>query len=440
MKVSKLVRDPEPVPSAVHHGISRRRAMSLAITALGGTALAACSSDSGSSSSSSRVTLNMWGFADLSKTLVKQYEQAHPNVKIQTKISDYDASHQTLLTALASGRGPDIAQIAIDYMGEFVAHASVFTDLRKLGAESLKSQYLSWRWDGGVASDGSIVGIPTDVGGMAIAYRTDLFAKAGLPTDPAAVGALWPTWDDYIATGKKYVAASGKKFIDSGKAVFRAESNQGDLKYVDAAGKPVYDTNPQIRKSWQDGVAAIDAGLSANVATYTPQWDTAVANGTISTLIVPAWMLTQVEQQAPATKGKWNIAVLPGKVGNDGGSFLAIPKHAPHAQQAYDFIKWLEAPAQQLALFKENNTFPTVPALYTDPAVTQFTSPFFSNAPVGKIYIASVQGMKAHPVGAQDRIVENQFENGLGRVDQGSQSGAKSWSQVMSDVKRELQG
>ena len=56
------------------------------------------------------------------------------------------------------------------------------------------------------------------------------------------------------------------------------------------------------------------------------------------------------------------------------------------------------------------------------------------------VYIASVQGMKAHPVGAQDRIVENQFENGLGRVDQGSQSGAKSWSQVMSDVKRELQG
>ncbi|WP_413803717.1 ABC transporter substrate-binding protein [Streptomyces iranensis] len=437
MKVPKLVRDPGPAQTALDLGISRRQAMSLAITALGGTALAACSPGS---ASSSHVTLNMWGFADLSKPLVRQYERAHPGVTIQTKISDYDASHQTLLTALASGNGPSIAQIAIDYMGEFVAHAPAFTDLRKFGASSLKSKYLGWRWNGGVAPGGSIVGIPTDVGGMAIAYRTDLFKKAGLPTDPAAVGALWPTWEDYINVGKKYVAATGKKFIDSGKAVFRAESNQGGLKYMDARGKPIHDTNPRIRKSWHDGVAAIDARLSANVATFTPQWDAAVANGTVATLIVPAWMLTQIEQQAPRTKGKWNIAVLPGKIGNDGGSFLAIPKNAPHAKEAYDFIKWLEAPTQQLALFKENNTFPTIPALYTDPAVTHLTNPFFSNAPVGKIYVESVQGMRPHPIGAKDRIIENQFENGLGRVDQGSQSGASSWTQVMSDVKRELQG
>ena len=52
----------------------------------------------------------------------RTYEKEHPGIKMQTKISDYDASHQTLLTALAAGNGPDIAQIAIDYMAEFVAH------------------------------------------------------------------------------------------------------------------------------------------------------------------------------------------------------------------------------------------------------------------------------------------------------------------------------
>ena len=418
---------------------SRKAISLLAIAAVSVATLVACSSGTKSPSGGGKVTLEMWGFSDLSKPLVSQYEKAHPGVTIRTKISDYDAAHQALLTALASGRGPDIAQIAIDYMGEFVAHSPTFADLRQFGADSLKSNYINWRWNGGVASDGSVVGIPTDVGGMAVAYRTDLFAKAGLPTDPNAVSALWPTWAGYLATGKKYLAATHKKFTDSGKAVFRAESNQGDLKYVDATGKPIYDTSQQIKQAWADGISAIKDGLSDNVATFTPQWDAALANGGIATLIAPAWMLTQIVQQAPKTNGKWNIAKLPGGAGNDGGSFLAIPKHAAHAKEAYDFISWLEAPAQQLALFKENQTFPSTPALYSNPAVLGMTNPFFGAAQIGKIYIASVEAVKPHPVGPNDRIIENQFENGIGRVDQGIQAPDAAWTQTMSDVKRELQ-
>jgi cellobiose transport system substrate-binding protein len=46
----------------------------------------------------------------------------------------------------------------------------------------------------------SLIGLPTDTGGLAICYRQDLFAKAGLPTDPAKVSAMFTTWDDYVAT------------------------------------------------------------------------------------------------------------------------------------------------------------------------------------------------------------------------------------------------
>jgi cellobiose transport system substrate-binding protein len=421
---------------------SRRTWSGIAIAALAVSPLVACSSGDSSNAASSpggKVTLEMWGFADLPKDMVAEYQKLHPEITVTSKIGDYDAAHQSLLTALAAGRGPDIAQIAIDYMGEFVATPGAFTDLKKFGAEDLKKDYLDWRWNGGVASSGEVVGIPTDVGGMAVAYRTDLFKQAGLPTEPAAVSALWPTWDDYIATGKKYVAASGKKFIDSGKAVFRAESNQGDLKYVDAQGNTVYESNPQIKTAWDDGAAAIEGGLSANVATYTPQWNAALANGAISTLIAPAWMLGQIEQQAPGTKGKWNIAALPGGAGNDGGSFLAVPKNAPHAKEAYEFIKWLEAPAQQLTAFKRYQAFPAVPALYTDPAVTGLTNPFFGAAKIGQIYVDSVKAVKPHPVGPKDRAIENRFENGIGRVDQGKQKPDAAWDQTLSEIKRELQ-
>lgn len=421
---------------------SRKALSGLLIAALALGAAAGCSSGSASKDSAStggKVTLEMWGFADLPKPLVAQYEKDHPGVTITSKISDYDAAHQSLLTSLAAGRGPDIAQIAIDYMGEFVATPQAFTDLRTFGADDIKGDYIDWRWNGGVASNGAVVGIPTDVGGMAVAYRTDLFAKAGLPTDPAQVSALWPTWPDFVNAGKKYAAATHKKFVDSGKAIFRAESNQGNEKYVDAEGKAVYETNPQIRKAWDDGVSAIQAGLSGNLATYSPQWGAALANGGIATLIAPAWMLSQIVQQAPATKGKWNIAKLPGGAGNDGGSFLAVPKNAKHAKEAYEFIMWLEAPEQQLALFKDNQTFPAIPKLYNDPAVLGLKNPFFQNAKIGEIYTQSVKAVQPHPVGPKDRMIENQFENGIGRVDQGAQKPDASWAQTLADAKRELQ-
>ena len=408
---------------------------------LGAGSLAACGSsgDGNGTSSSGRVTLQVWGFAKLSDTLVRQYESLHPNVKINVKIGDYDAAHNSLRTALASGKTPDIAQIAIDFMGEFAATPAVFTDLRAYGADKLSGQYLDWRWKGGVAEGGPVIGIPTDVGGMAVAYRSDLFKSAGLPSDPKKVGALWPTWDQYIATGQKYTAASGKKFIDSGKSIFRAESNQGTQKYTGPGGTLIYGSNPLLKDAWDHGTRAIGAGLSANVATLSPQWGAALAKGDVATIIAPAWMLTLIEQMAPKTKGKWNIATLPGGAGNDGGSFLTVPKKAAHPKDAYDFVSWMESPANQLALFKENNTFPAVPSLYQDPAVRSFKNPFFGDAPVGKIYSTSVQSMKPFTVGPKDRQIENQFEMGLGRVEEHKEPAAAAWTSVLAAIKREVQ-
>lgn len=412
----------------------RVRSAVAAVVAAAVMGLTACSSGGSSGS----VALDYWGFAPLPQYLVDRYQKDHPGVTIRAKIGDYDAAHQTLLTALASGSGPDIAQVAIDYVGEYRASPQAFHDLREYGAAALASQFVPWRWEGGVVADGSIIGLPTDVGGMAVAYRTDLFANAGLPTAPAEVSALVKDWNGYIELGKRYVAATGKKFVDSGKAVFRAESNQADVKYVDASGKPVYDTNPKLRQAWDDGIAVIKAGLSFNVATYTPQWNAAVASGDVATLVVPAWMLSQIEKQAPDTKGKWNIATLPGVVGNDGGSFMMIPRGAKHAKEAYDFISWLTAPEQQLEVFTTEQSFPSASKLYNDPAVTGLKSTFFGNAPVGQIYIDSVKGLAGHPIGAKDRVIENKFESGVGRVDQGIQDPAASWTQVMAESRAEL--
>ena len=246
-----------------------------------------------------------------------QYQAEHPDVKINFLERGYAEHHDALLAALATGEVPDIAAIEVGYMSKFKAQPENFVNMLDYGAADLEKDYLPWRWEQAVSADGSsVIGIPTDVGGMATCYRADLFEAAGLPTDPAEVSALWPDWESFIATGKQYTDATGKAFIDSARgSVFNLVARQGDEEFY-KTGDPnttVYADNPQVKKAWDLSVAAIDAGISANIDQFSPEWNAGMANGDFAVLGCPAWMMGYIQGQAPDTAGKWNIAGHPGE-------------------------------------------------------------------------------------------------------------------------------
>ena len=60
---------------------------------------------------------------------------------------------------------------------------------RTTAPTSMKDQWLPWKYAQATTADGSdTIGLGTDVGGLAMCYRQDLFEKAGLPTDRDEVG------------------------------------------------------------------------------------------------------------------------------------------------------------------------------------------------------------------------------------------------------------
>ena len=61
--------------------------------------------------------------------------------------------------------------------------------------------YLDWKVKQATTLDGKLIGLPIDVGPTALFYREDVFAKAGLPSDPAKVAEQLKTWDDFFAAG-----------------------------------------------------------------------------------------------------------------------------------------------------------------------------------------------------------------------------------------------
>jgi cellobiose transport system substrate-binding protein len=385
----------------------------------------------------SKTVVTIWSFGNVIRPeLEAAYEKLNPTIDIVTKKSELDPHHNSLTTAMLAKNTPDIAAIEVSYSGYFRSYPKYFTDLRTIGATAMEKDFLDWRWDQGVADNGAVIGIPTDVGGAAIAYRTDLFKAAGMPTDPEAVSALWPTWDKYISTGQAYKTKTKKSFLDSSGTIFAAVLNQGTEKYYDRSGKLIYATNKNVKTAFDVASKALTAGIGSNISQFTSDWNVGMNKGTFATIIAPAWMMDYIKQQAPNTKGKWNIASLPGGGGNIGGSQLAIPASAKHPKEAMDFIKWYLSPEKQLEVFKAYGLFPSTQSLYDDAAVKNYKDPFFSNAPVGAIYTKGALALKPIFEGRKQRQIDNIFGQALSRIALKKQTAAAAWQQALAEIKK----
>lgn len=401
------------------------------------TSLAMCLGQFTPAQAVDKTVVTIWSFGNVIRPeLEAEYEKANPDIDIVTKKSELDPHHNSLTTAMLAKNTPDIAAIEVSYSGYFRSYPKYFTDLRTLGASAMEKDYLDWRWDQGVADNGSVIGIPTDVGGAAIAYRTDLFKAAGMPTDPTAVSALWPTWDKYISTGQSYKAKTKKSFLDSSGTIFAAVLNQGTEKYYNRSGGLIYSTNKQVKTAFDVASKALAAGIGSNISQFTSDWNVGMNKGTFATIIAPAWMMDYIKQQAPGTKGKWNIASLPGGGGNIGGSQLAIPASAKHPKEAMEFIKWYLSPEMQLRVFKSYGLFPSTKSLYDDDSVKNYKDPFFSNAPVGQIYTKGALALKPIFEGRKQRQIDNIFGQALSRVALKKQTSGAAWQQALLEIKK----
>ncbi|MEV6967017.1 extracellular solute-binding protein [Hamadaea sp. NPDC051192] len=405
--------------------------------------VAGCSPGSGGGDSVDSKTFDFWSFTGINqKADVDVYKKAHPDVQIKlTEVGSTTETAQALTTALAGGKVPDLVLIQGDDLPKFMQSADNFVDLSSLGADKMKGDYLDWVMKQSMTSDGKIIGIPTDVGGMAIAYRTDLFKAAGLPTDRDEVSKLWPTWDAFLEVGKKYVHATGKPFLDNtSTSVFFQAVNQGTERYYDADHKLSYDKNPQVKAAFDLALKIHAAGITSKITSWSTGWTAGMGKGDFAVVSAPSWMLNAIHTNAPNTAGKWDVAVIPGGAGNWGGSYLAVPKRAKNPKAAWAYIAEMQSPSGQLAHFLQQGALPTTPSVYSDPQLIAKTDPFFSNAPIGKIYTQSVLGIKPFYIGPEDATVGSEMLNTLVSVEQGKVAEADAWNTALTNVKNALRG
>lgn len=387
------------------------------------------------------LTVDLFGtFGFKEAGLYDEYMKLHPNITIkQSDTQDEGQYWQALQTKLAGGGGlADVQGLEVGRIASVMRkQADKFTDLGTLGAGDVNDGLVPWKAAAVKTADGKVLGAGTDIGPEAICFRTDLFKEAGLPTERTELAARWADWEGYLALGREYVAkaAPGNVWTDSAAGMFAAEVGQQKVRYADESGKAVHESSPAVKTAWADATKLVADGLSAELPQWTPEWNKAFSTGKFATLSCPAWMIGYIKGQAgTAFAGKWDIAAGPGRTGNWGGSYLAVPRTAKHPKQAGQLIKWLNAKEQQVKLFTAQGNFPSSTAAQAE--IRSLTDPYFNNAPIGEIFTEAAANMPVQVLGTEDGVVTKAFTDALGEVERTNTAPATAWQHALDNVEK----
>ena len=209
--------------SAVRTSVGVGAALVLAL------ALTACGGDDGGSDETADgkikltvATFNEFGY----EGLIEEYNAMQDDVVVEQKKAGTANEHQDNLYAkLAAGSGlSDIEAIEVDWWSALMEQSDAFADLSD---PEVDGRWLDWKTEAATTPDGALIGYGTDIGPEGMCYRSDLFEKAGLPTDREEVAALFGTWDDYFAAGEDFIAkVPDTAWYDSSGGVAQAMLNQ----------------------------------------------------------------------------------------------------------------------------------------------------------------------------------------------------------------------
>lgn len=352
------------------------------------------SSESGTAGGSTGpVDMTYWTFNALHKTfyadMLKMWNDKNPTKQINLTMTDYPNAdmHNKLLLALQSGVGaPDIVDININYFTNFLKGDIQLLPLNRV-VDPVRKDFIQSRFDI-YSKNGTVYGLPTHVGATVVYYNKEITDKAGVNIDNIK------TWDDFVAAGKKVVAATGvpmTSFEVSNQRPFWPMIVQQGSDYVDASGKVILDNDINVRTlqamyDWiyKDKIAIAMPGGNTSNEQFWPFMD----KGGQAALIMPMWYMSRFLAYMPDLKGKIYVRPMPVWKQGDmrsagmGGTGTSVTKQSKHPDLAIDFLAYAKLSHDgAVAIWKDLRFDPARFEAWTDPVLAT-PDPYFGNEKV----------------------------------------------------------
>ena len=339
-------------------------AASLALTGCGrdSTSEAGPGSSNAIDDSKAKGTVTVWAMGTEGEKLqdfVKDFESANPDATVKVTAVPWDAAHDKLAAAIASGKTPDVSLIGTTWMGEFAKAGGLDATPKGLVDEA---DFYEGAWGSTVVGDTSY-GVPWYVETRVLYYRTDLAKKAGWDKAPATWDELQTFAADLKKSGVKYPVSLQPGQTGSWQSVLPFAWSNGAEVTNDAGTEYTIDS-PEMTEALDYYKSFFDKGYSQTRMLDPGELETGFDKGTYGSFISGPWHVGLVED-AGLTPDKYTVAPLPGKDSGMGTSFtgggdLAVFKDAKNRDAAWKLVRWLSEPETQSKWYETLKDLPAV--------------------------------------------------------------------------------
>ncbi|WP_442809422.1 extracellular solute-binding protein [Streptomyces sp. NBC_01335] len=338
-------------------GVSRRQLLGSATALALGLALTGCGGSSGSSSGVDEngvVTVSVNGMPAKTQPedrkdfeeLVKQFEAAHPKIKIDAREGQMDP--KTFAAKLAGGQLEDVYYVYFTDPAGLIQRRQAADITKYLKDVPYLDQVRPALQDVFKGPDGKIYGLPTGNYSLGLVYNRALFKKAGLDPDKPPT-----TWEE-VRTAARKISALGDGTV--GYADY-SKNNQGGWHLTSWIYSMGGDVATQQNGKWKAAFDS-DAGRKALQALHDMRWtdksmgtrqlleiadvQKMMGSGKLGMYMAGPDNIPTIVKQFESKYDDYGLAALPGTATLGGGDgFMFNPKASPEKIRAgLQWIQW----------------------------------------------------------------------------------------------------
>lgn len=379
------------------------------------------------------------------KLNLEDFQNAYPNIDVEFQyMQNADLYQKFLIAANMGDRVPDIVALETSHAAQMV-RVGALLDITEQ-AKPYWTHMNDFKWLD-ITENDRIYAMPWDTGPVVMFYRRDVFAQAGLPTDPSEVAKRVRTFADYMEIGQTIhentdAYLMSESMTRSNARFFENMMWQQGLWYFDEEGRVSLD-QPEIVVIAQYFVDLMEKGYVFDTEQWMEEWIQALEDGKIATIVGASWFeLNLIHYLDPHGHGKWAVAPMPlwseddlYASANDGGSNLAINVNSSYPEEAWTFIDFmLGRESSQLRMMSEGGFFPSLETTYEDDVYNEKLE-YFGGQPIRQLFVKAVKQIHPQPYTADYPLANQLMRDAFANIFLSDESVAQVLQQTAEELR-----
>lgn len=340
--------------------------------------LTACNNETENNGSSEELSVWIMGDGNEEAQPIFDSFTEETGIEVNLQSIPWSAAHDRLLTAVASGEGPDVVQMGSTYMAEFT-DAGALMDITEY-VEEREALSPDNYFEGNIETtnfDGHYYGVPWYTETRALYYRTDLLEEVGYPDGPN-------NWEELFDAAVQLSDRGDNMYgfdINLQEQTFGfmfAKQNGSEI--IDENGNAVLN-QPEFVESIEYLNEFVEVGASPNQDLGLELSQTFGGEGIVPMFISGPWSITNINQETTDIEGQWSIRTLPegpvSNVSNTGGANLAVWSSSDNVEGAIDLIEHMVSVESLMTYYENTSSLPALEEAWNEePLQEEFIAVF----------------------------------------------------------------